>query len=422
MVRRRSPQVESRRPPTLCRPTALAVALLVLVAGGACEPSETDAPVRAAAPTHLPPSCRGVASWSRWLPAEGVYRITASFLEEDGLDLGGASGLARAPDARVFVLDLWFPRIVVLDANLRPLESFGRAGEGPGELARWRARNANTLWFDWLALADDLLLVFDGRRVTRFTSAGDPLSTSRSLPGTLALAPKMIGAHLVGAEAQLAVWVSDATTPFARRLFRAEALKPDRVHVGAMAPSGAALEVRSEFPMPALPTFPNRGVVTRPDQARPLVAWRGRCLVFANGSDPDIHLTDTFGGAEPIILPIPDGLREYGPSDASGMAEWLGIEPDEVPEPTAVVRWQRLRVDPDGWIWIAPRGETPSANIWDEPIEALVVNPATGRVLRTEVPEFPDEFGSPGVFYALYGHAPTGLTGIRKYEIDPDAR
>jgi len=124
-------------------------------------------------------SCQRAATTSELLESTSLLVLKGSFKSEAGVDLGNISGIAHA-DGRLYLLDMALPRIVVLDGELNLLDTFGREGDGPGELAT--VGRGGPAHHDWIDVWEDSLYVYDSRRLTAFGLDGSAGPTVRGVP------------------------------------------------------------------------------------------------------------------------------------------------------------------------------------------------------------------------------------------------
>jgi hypothetical protein len=116
---------------------------------------------------------------SRW-PVPPIWRTTVSVGELDGppeTSFGRVVSIAVLDDGRLLVLDRLVPTIRVFDADGAYIESWGRRGEGPGELDRPDA--------GMTVLSDGRVVVRDrgNARLQVFLSDGTPSDTWRVITG-----------------------------------------------------------------------------------------------------------------------------------------------------------------------------------------------------------------------------------------------
>ena len=107
--------------------------------------------------------------------------------------------------------------------------------------------------------------------------------------------------------------------------------------------------------------------------------------------------------------------REYRRSRIARARVLSRALPDSL-DPTAPIRWSRITIDPDGWVWVEPWRPISSRAI---PFRAVVVNPETAYADGPIIPEFPLAFGGGGAFYVVGQSAATLAPVVRRYAPAP---
>jgi len=316
---------------------------------------------------------------SSWASAGGVYARSTAYGTGVVDFLQSVTGLARLRSG-VAVFDLGSARVHVLDSELRTVSGFGREGDGPGEFRRrvdlqdrQRYPRRNVLSGD-----DSVLAVFSARSVHMFDLDGGFLR-SQVVPFQQEFVGEWRYLHVYGGALYAGLYVSHPAPSFERSfsVVRLTESGPERVY---------------ELSLARLPLVGNRAY-EGPQEARPVFAGFGQCLLLGDGSSSELVLLDLSNmrartvklpevGVEDLQLPVPPpmqafvgGNSRYGP-------------------PAALLRWTQVSVDPDGHLWVEVWRHDTAA-----PPQILRVDP-NGGVHVEDVPAFPRIFGASGVFYS----------------------
>jgi hypothetical protein len=329
--------------------------------------------------------CSAAAS-SRWSPSSGRFRATASRGASEDDWFGGLGGIAFA-DSVLYVPDPSQGAIFVLDPDLRLRRRFARTGSGPGELEEAWAPLLRIASPDWAGIRGDTLLVYDGRRLSRFSLDGAFIDHVRRA-GDLERLPnnewriRYTAAGLlypIGGYRSLESLTSDDVTWRLRRL-----------HDGR---TTAVIDL----PLPALPR-PGGVRMNSRRQAEPHWDVHEDCAVATDGATPWLYRAALDGSArDRLPLEMPDPVLSAAELEEERRMMGMAGGGVAVPEPTALRRVARLIVDPDGFAWVLP--VQPNI-IRSTALEVHLVSLATGAVEIDTVPAFPKAFGAPGVFYA----------------------
>jgi hypothetical protein len=352
--------------------------------------------------------CESRAGGSRWSSGGVGYRATASYGRQAETWLNEVAGVA-AVDSLVFVYDAPQSRVVMLDGRLQPVRSFGRKGQGPGELAPVMDRGRRGLGWKWIDGSGDSLLVFDGTRLQFFSPDGRFL-----VQGLRAAVDRG--------------WVSDETprlrywqgrllstrggydTPILRR-------PRDRYAWELVDVAGGHDRPIVSLRLAPLPAGHNKVPFLGPEQALPLWDAAGGCVVATDGTGAWLVRAALSGaGADtlaldlsPVRLPVVDReeiARLMGMAGKGGRAGYI--------EPTALRRLAALTIDPDGYAWLLPLQD--SSHV-PGGVEVVRISLSTGVADRDTVPAFPAEFGAPGVFYARTNDRHSGEATVTRYTL-----
>lgn len=321
-------------------------------------------------------TCAYREAGSRWAAPSTRYATAGEFGRTEGEELIDVWGLAATPAGELLVFDAGSHQVVRLDRELEPLARVGRAGQGPGEFAYQRAPRGE------LIIADDTsFVVMDLRAVSTFDANGEfrdyaTLAGPRPLPRRLALLDGRV------------IFVTDeidfSEGTRALKTWRMESTAPHSL-------------LRTDS-MPPLPRWRGRlvqGIFA--NQGDPLWAMHDGCVYISDGSGDWILRVDLLtDGADTLRLPA----REIPPStkeDEARMerlrrvASSVGTSAgSDAVRPTAPRKWESLRVDPDGFLWLEPWRPH---SMRDDPLTIWVVHPATGVVDSVVV-----EGGAPEAF------------------------
>lgn len=287
-----------------------------------------------------------------------------------------AGGIALSRSS-VFVLDLAQGRVVRLDSTAHIIASFGRSGDGPGELARAHSTSIGYLTSpDWIAVRSESLFVFDGRSV-------HVLATD----GTL-LAQWSVGARAgAGVSTRLRMLRNGIVVDVHRGFDpsdRVRLIRPNRsFRLIRVLPE--SVTVLAHFPLPPAPITAEGTIFEGPAEARPLWDVVGQCIVVIDGSSPTLTLIDTESGArETRLLPLPERFVDVKQANANMPFEGMTVGP--IPAPARPKRVSELTLDRAGWIWMRP---TPPAPAPEAGIEVWRYHIPTGRFMFDTLPAFP---------------------------------
>ena len=395
--------LQKQRAGRLCRNVA-AVGFLLLTA---CSDRPDHSSL--AAGSSLDP-CRigsGVSRWSSGPDRE--YVRVASVGDTDDVWFEQIGGIHASTHA-VYVLDTGSARVMIFDHDLRLRGYFGRSGDGPGELRESippgaAADGGSRRWIDG---AGDELVVFDGRRLTLFTTNGNFVRTL--IPST--------------AEIGLIAFTNRIRSSDGTVLFAAGGYDPFGGQWRSAA-NGPIMSIRQwnegkvqdvfQLRLPPLPAardgIPFRG----PRQTAPLWDAVGDCVVVSDGNQPFVVVTSP---SHPSVADT--AWFELPPvGDASGHDEEVSSllaaagGGSDIPEPTAVRRIWDLIFDPDGHLWLLP---APTRADAESGIEVLRLALESGHTRSDTVPRFPEAFGPPGVYFAT-GRDSLGQILLEKYEL-----
>ena len=312
--------------------------------------------------------CESRAGWSRW--ASGQQRIAAVSAEGQ---LGGWAGLTVVSD-RVYVFDPSRPGVWVLNRNLAETRWLGRGGAGPGELGTAPAFMYGPR-VRWIDARGDTLVVYDGQRASLFNARTGAFVAYRGIGG-LSESGAVVRRLQMTSDAML-FDTGDYEAPDGAMTIRRRRVVEDTLW-------------RVSLPPP--PRRPGGGIVVVPNQAVPLWAAEGGCVVASDGAGARlIRVSTRTGAGDTLPLPSQVGNARSGEDPGS-----FGGRP--LPAPTLAARIRALVLDPDGYAWIRPvaPARDPAA-----PVIVLVVSVATGEARWDTVPAFPATFEAPGSYFGV---------------------
>lgn len=353
-------------------------------------------------------------------PHVGRFGFVGRSNLSDGIGLGSAVGLAALP-VGLIAYDAWTGTVGAITLDFTEVWRFGRTGDGPGEFRRGMMGNFAHITHNWLYSRGDTIAVIDGRRLSLFDTAGTPHNTFNLPAGALLSTPRLY-AVVPSVKGPLLVWTNVLAGRFARRGVEDADLEGARMLRVTLLEKTGNRDL-FQVSLPALPKmrrpgFDRPGSFEPAHQAKPLVATSGDCLIISDGATDQLLLIDVGAGSvdtvsfvpQPPEIPIPRVTREQ----LEFTARFQGVSVEDLPEPTAIMRWTSLTVDPSGWVWLRPwTAEKGGA------VDAHLVNPLSGETRRISVSDFPDLFTGPREYIALFYDSPTGLRGFSVYRADP---
>lgn len=326
------------------------------------------------------------AARSRWEPSGRGYRKTAEYGLATSRWLGGLAGVAHA-DSVLVASDLSHPQVLILDPGLERARSFGRSGDGPGELPRFSPQMLSVTSPDWTTVRGDTIIVYDGERLSKFALDGRFLGYIAREGDLARLAPweSRLRAAPEGVFFPIGGYLSDETRRENPVPWSLKRLAGERVY-----------EVLDLY-LPALPRRQGGSTVRTGLQAVPLWDVHGGCAIAADGQGRWLVRATTDGvNRDRIPVHLPDPRRSEAELAEERMLAGQASGRTKLPEPTALRRIQALIVDPDGFVWILP--VQPDWRTASE-LEVYLVSLATAETVVDTVPSFPKAFGPSGTYY-----------------------
>jgi len=343
--------------------------------------------------------CAASAAESRWSPVAGSYRLDATYGRTSDEWIGSVAGLAFRED-RVVLLDHGDPRVVILSDDLEPVREFGREGQGPGEfespMIPWAHRGSWSFWY--LAVSDSAIAVYDREAIEIFSHAGDFHSRQGGIPRD-----RLFGVRYLA--------IPDGGTQVAYAFDRVDRRQQKRRALETWVMTDSVPELIWTVPLRD-PPHSGVGYVNPSRQARPLWAVSGRCVLVSDGASRELLRFDRTTGRQDTLLlpdwsppPMTSAERESGRARARAGLPGAGMEP------TALMAWTDLVVDPDGFIWMeAWRGDR------TEPSRVAILNPSDGSLVEATIPAFPKAFGEPGTLYGVVFDSETDQSLVLRYD------
>lgn len=354
--------------------------------------------------------CESRPEGSRWASA-GAYRATAAAGKGEGDWLSEAGGVA-IHDSLVFVYDPPEARVRVLTDSLAHVRTFGRRGGGPGEMRAFTSRGSKGPQWQWVAMAGDTLLVFDGVAVHRY--AGDGRFLGRAYDDAVRRSDLNDGSSSIApiAGGLLSSW-GGYHVPVLRE-------PPGRYRWSIVHHSSGRPDTVISLQLAPLPQIGGGVGFEGPAQAKPVWGASRDCVVATDGGGAWLVRADfPRAGIDTLRFDLPDvappPIDEEEIARLSGM---VGKGQGGYLEPTIERRISSLVVDPDGYVWVLPwqdTAQTPAG------LPIVRISLATGTAVHDTVPAFPLVFGRPGVFYARTNDRVSGVAEVVRYEADAPA-
>ncbi len=372
--------------------------LVSLLFGVGCED-----PPRSEARLAISAVCAGGAN-SRWTPAGEPYQLTSRYAPSGSFYIEEVGGIVT-DSGSVYVLDAAQSRVFILDLNLQYRRSFGKKGNGPGELAPERDQGRRGINWRWIDVSSDTLAVFDGHRVHLFTTDGAFVETLTEVGRTLsAESPRIAfdGGQLLYASGGYDALLSS--------------FQPGRYDWHMIRRSRRAEERITSLHLVPLPVSQQGVPFWGPEQAVPLWDNSVECVTISDGAGEWLIRSSVNGGTT-------DTLQVQLPQISVGQSSRKEIEAllgkagggGGYRDPTLTRKISGLVVDPDGVVWLLPVQENRHAG----DVRVLFVQPASGTVTEARMPAFPAAFGAPGTYYAEGVNQETGEPEIVRYDIIP---
>jgi hypothetical protein len=351
--------------------------------------------------TSLVVACNGSESLSGRVGfcSEEVYSST--WMPEslpDGFDPSG--GIAASASA-VVAFDREAGSIAVLSEEFGTGETFGRIGDGPGEIARPGAGTlVSARSSDWVDVAGEEVYVLDGRTVQVFATDGKLMKYWSILPLGFGFGSKLrhdAGSVLLDKKSRFPLR-SDSNPESAGgsfTIFRSGASNIDTLVALALSP---------------LPVSARGAIFEGPREARPSWDSRNSCLVVSDGYSDSVLVMNlrTRQKRHVRVAAILNAVEGVPPVDER--LDDLGEVGAPAPSRPALV--SAVFLGGDGWLWIRP-----AANAAALEGRQVVVRHhlKTGRSIIDTVWAFPRFLGSDGIPYAARADE-GGRVGLKRVD------
>lgn len=329
------------------------------------------------------PICDSRPGPSRWLPVgEASYQRSHEYGREADDWLHVVKDVV-VDDGLAWLFDAGRGRVVTLDAeDLSPVRTFGRIGEGPGEIARDASVPAMMSYYwtvRFIGANAGLVVLYDRQELQLHTDEGE-LLWQRPWPDDSNMFRWGVqnvdlfddGTVLVMADSV------DASDRGVRPLRVLGVTGPDEDPVLF----GERL-VRLPWPPPR-----SRGAV-------PSMSSHGPCVVTTDGAESYLHLLNVRTGAVDSLGMPPFEVPALGDDEGVVIPGVSRRDPARGNDPVPI-RWIHLIVDPDGTIWV--RKWTPYGS---GIVDVAAVDIDDGSVAEFSLPAFPWAFAGPGAYLAV---------------------
>lgn len=283
---------------------------------------------------------------------------------------------------------------------------YGRRGDGPGEYsgARYFSFLPRYWDFSFVGAAGQTVAIYDGRDLEVYDVSGEFVNHMR-----------VQGTHLFTFGVRYVQPLDRSHSIVVMDSVDLTGERPRRLQTWLVEKEGFKQDEVLLWEVPLLWQKGPAGTQVLAREARPFWARRGTCHLASDGASPFLWRYNADDGRlDSLSLPRWD-VPEFGddPDDGfSAALRGLGLDKSSGrDEPTEVIRWTDLAVDPDGWVWVKAwtkeRGKE---------IVVFAVSIETGEVIQIKPPFFPRAFGDPGVAYAIEVNPDTDEQLIVRYE------
>lgn len=241
-------------------------------------------------------------------------------------------------------------RVTAVDSAGRVRWSFGRSGDGPGEIARpFSTQVLGVVGARWVASQADRVVVFDGRTFFEFTEAGELTRqwTAKALVGDgvrWSRRLRLRGEHVYLDLMRTPRTTGAATDAVGHRLFE------------VFASDSSSAQLVAELALPALPSAPGVGMADGLAQAKPSWDLRGDCLVLTDGHSSRLVFVDVVSTRRDTVdIGLPEWFIDVGLANQETQGLVQGGR--QMPEPTARARIAALTLSADGTLWLRPAAQ-----------------------------------------------------------------
>lgn len=262
-------------------------------------------------------------------------------------DVDPRNGVALLTDA-VVTFDQAEGRVIAIDRAGELRWTYGRTGDGPGEIARvFSTRFFSMPGTQWVAADKGHVAVFDGRTFFSLSEDG-ALMRSWSADG--------INAGHSGSVRRLRVRGEKAYIDLLSMTTGArnpdDSVAPRRAEI--LESDSATARLVASLELPALPVSTTGTISDGLAQAKPKWDLQRRCLVLTDGHSARFVFVDIESGSSDTV---DVGLPEWYVDVAKANEETSGLTRGAMPEPTARARVGELTLAADGVLWVRPAAQ-----------------------------------------------------------------
>jgi len=322
-------------------------------------------------------------------------------------DVDPRNGLALAADA-IITFDQAEGRVSAIDRAGNVRWTYGRSGDGPGEIARqFSTRISSMPGTQWVATDGGYIVVFDGRTFFSLSSDGalvhswsaDALNAGRvGFTRRLRIRGERAYVDMLGMATQGRA-PGDSAAPRRGEIFASDS---------------AATRLVASLELPALPVNKAGTISDGLAQAKPTWDLQRSCLVLTDGHTSRVVFMDIESGSSDTI---DIGLPEWYLDVAKVNEATSGLTRGEMPEPTARARVSELILEADGVLWVRPAAQSArleaSQVVWRYDIR-------TGVLTQDTVVAFPRYADPAGRLYGSISDS-SGRTTLVRVRIQKNA-
>lgn len=299
-------------------------------------------------------------------------------------------------------------RVTAVDSAGEILWTYGRTGNGPGEIARpFSTRFAGTRGAQWVDADQGRIVVFDGRSI--LVLSGDGALVKSWSADAINAGQVVWGARRVrlrGEEVYL-----DVEGATARTRVPGEPASSRRAEI--VASDWAGTRIVAALELPQLPVNPAGTISDGLAQAKPKWDLQQNCLVFSDGHSSRVVFVDIESGqSDTVDL----GLPEWYIDVAMANEETRGLTRGAMPEPTARARVGELTLAGDGVLWMRPSAQSAKVSggqiVWRYFIQ-------TGILTQDTVAAFPRYVDPRGGVFAAATDS-NGRTSLMRLRVPED--
>lgn len=262
-------------------------------------------------------------------------------------DIDSRNGLALTRDA-IVTFDQAEGRVTAIGRAGEVRWTYGRTGDGPGEIAReFSTRIFSMPGTQWVATDDGYIVVFDGRT---FLSLSDDGALARSWSADA------VNAGRAGSSRRLRIRGERAYIDMLGMATQARAPGNSAVpRMGEVFSSdSAATRLVAALELPALPVNEAGTISDGLAQAKPRWDLQQSCLVLSDGHSSRFVFVNVESGESDTV---DVGLPEWYIDVPKAIEATSGLTRGAMPEPTARARVGELTLAGDGVLWVRPAAQ-----------------------------------------------------------------